>query len=137
MKPPRLHAIAAAVALLVISIKSGAAETMQPIKDPLSYPLKQYGLMLGTALLGGLVSWYAKVRKGELAGASITQLIGELCTSAFAGLLTFWGCEAAGMSPLLTAALVGIAGHMGTRAIAWAEETAKRRFGGNEPEVHP
>lgn len=133
----RLRPIAAAALLVCAPVINWAADTAQVIKDPLNYPLRQYGFMLGTALLGGLVSWYAKVRKGDIQAASITQLIGELCTSAFAGLLTFWGCEAAGMSPLYTAALVGIAGHMGTRAIAWAEETAKRRFGGNEPEVHP
>ena len=98
-------------------------------KDPLSYPLKQYGLMLGTAILGGLVSWYAKVRKGELAVYNVMHLIGELSTSAFAGLLAFWGCEAMGLTPLVTASLVGIAGHMGTRAITWAEQLAARKFG--------
>lgn len=100
-----------------------------PAKDPWSYPLRQYGLMLGTALLGGFVSWYAKVRKGEIAAYNVMQLIGELSTSAFAGLLAFWGCEAMSLSPLITASLVGIAGHMGTRAIQWGEEFAAKRFG--------
>jgi hypothetical protein len=97
-------------------------------KDPLSYPLKQYGFVLAMALLGGLVGWYAKVRKGEAQAWNLTQLIGELSTSAFAGLLCFWLCELSGAPPLLAACLVGVAGHMGTRAIATFEAFAMRRW---------
>jgi peptidoglycan/LPS O-acetylase OafA/YrhL len=99
-------------------------------KDPLDYPIRQYGFMLGVALLGGLVSWWAKVRKGEARAWHLTGLVGELCTSAFAGLLAFWLCEWAATPPLLTASLVGISGHMGTRAITAFEEFAQKRYGG-------
>jgi LydA family holin superfamily III len=102
-------------------------------KDPLSYPLKQYGFMLATALLGGLVSWYAKLRKGEVSAWSVNHLVGELATSAFAGLLCFWICESAGFNPLITASLVGIAGHMGTRAITAFEGFAQRKWGTDAP----
>lgn len=102
-------------------------------KDPLDYSLKQYGLVLGIALLGGLVSWYTKVRKGEIPLWSIHHLVGELVTSAFAGLLCFWICEGAGLPPLLTAALAGIAGHMGAKAITMLEEWAGRRFAKDTP----
>lgn len=98
-------------------------------KDPLSYPLKQYGLMLGTALLGGLVSWAAKVRDGSVSAFNLMHLIGELCTSAFAGLICFWICESFGLAPLMTASLVGISGHMGTRAISAFEDFAQRKWG--------
>jgi hypothetical protein len=104
------------------------------LKDPLDYSLKTYGLILGVALLGGFVSWYAKVRKGELPGWSVNHLVGELATSALAGLLCFWLCEWANFDRLLTAALTGIAGHAGTRAIGFFEEAmakrAKRALGG-------
>ncbi len=98
-------------------------------KDPLNYPLRQYGLMLGTAILGCLVSWAAKVRAGTVNAWNIMHLIGELCTSAFAGLMAFWICESFGSPPLVTASLVGIAGHMGTRAIAMFEAYAEKRWG--------
>lgn len=98
-------------------------------KGPLDYSLKQYGMTLAIALLGGLVSWLAKVRKGEASAWNVMQLVGELCTSAFAGLMAFWLCEWSGAPPLLSAALTGIAGHMGTRAIAVFEEFAAKRFG--------
>lgn len=107
----------------------GAAHAAADDRSPLNYPLKQYALMLATALLGGLVSWYAKVKRGELRGWSLMQLIGELCTSAFAGLLCFWLCEFANTPQLVTVSLVGIAGHMGTRAIAGLESYAERRWG--------
>ena len=82
------------------------------------------------ALLGGLVGWAAKVRKGELPAWSINHLVGELATSALAGLLCFWICEWGGVAPLLTAALTGICGHMGTRALTMLEEWGKARFPG-------
>lgn len=115
------------VTLLLVWHLAGPA--LAQVKDPMSYPLKHYGFMLGTALLGGLVSWYAKVRKGDIRAWSLTQLVGELATSAFAGLIAFWVCEWMNSPPLLTASLVGIAGHMGTRAIQAFEAMAQRKWG--------
>lgn len=105
------------------------AHAQSTARSPLDYPLKQYGLILGIALLGGFVNWYAKVRKGEIPVFSLNHLVGELTTSAFAGLLCFWLCESAAISPLVTAALAGVAGHMGARAITALEEWAATRLG--------
>jgi hypothetical protein len=99
-------------------------------QDPLDYPVRQYGFMLGVALLGGLVSWIAKVRAGQASAYNVMQLVGELATSAFAGLIAFWICAWAGTPGPLTAALVGVSGHMGTRAIGLFETWAEKRFGG-------
>jgi hypothetical protein len=112
-----------------------AAMAQDKVRNPLDYSLKQYGLVLFFAMLGGLVSWYNKVRSGALPGWSINHLIGELCTSAFAGLLCFWICEWSGFPPLLTAALTGVFGHMGTRGISMFEEWASKKFGppGEQP----
>lgn len=98
-------------------------------RNPLDYSLKQYGLVLGFSLLGGLVAWYNKVRAGTIPGWSINHLIGELCTSAFAGLVTFWICEWMNFPPLLTAAMTGVMGHMGTRGVSLLEELAQKKFG--------
>lgn len=97
-------------------------------KGPLDYSLKQYGLILGVALLGGLVSWYGKVSRGVLPPWSIHHLVGELVTSSLAGLLCFWLCEWAGLAPLLTAALVGLSGHAGAKGIQLLEDWASKRF---------
>ena len=115
-------------ALLCLHLLMPAAAWAQgKLKDPLDYSLKTYGLILGVALLGGFVSWYAKVRSGALPGWSVSHLVGELATSALAGLLCFWLCEWAGFDRLLSAALTGIAGHAGTRAIALFEEAMAKR----------
>lgn len=97
-------------------------------KDPTTFSGKTWFFVLGMALLGGFVNWYGKVSRGELPMWSVNHLIGELCTSAFAGLLCFFICEWAGFPPLLTGALTGICGHMGTRAVTMFEGWAERKF---------
>ena len=54
--------------------------------------------------------------------------MGELFTSAFIGILTFWACEAMSVQPLVTAALAGMAGHAGVAGLLWAERIMKRFF---------
>jgi hypothetical protein len=103
-----------------------AAHAQTVIKTPISYSLQEYGFVLATALLGGLASWYMKVRKGELLAWNLSALIGELCVSAFAGLLAFWVCEALGVQPLVTAAVIGVSGHAGARGIAWLESLGQK-----------
>lgn len=99
-------------------------------RDPLEYSLREYGLVLALALLGGIVSFYAKVRAGQVAAWNVMHFVGELATSAFAGLLTFWLCESAGAPKLVTICMVGIAGHMGARAISAFEAWAYARWSG-------
>lgn len=106
-------------------------------KGPLDYSLTQYGFTLAVALLGGLVSWIHKVRKGEAQAWNLHQLVGELCTSSFAGLLAFWLCEGMGIPAIFGAALIGISGHMGTRAISAFETYALRRWGASPDQPPP
>ena len=97
-------------------------------RSPLSYSLREYGLILAIAMLGGFVRWYNAVRRGESAAYDLRILIGELFTSAFIGILTFWACEAMNVQPLITAALAGMAGHAGVSGLLWAERVLKRFF---------
>lgn len=103
------------------------AEALPSVKDPLNYPLRQYGFILAVSMLGGAVSFWTKMRAGDVKGSHIAALIGELTTSAFAGLLAFWICEYASVPPVLTAALAGLAGHAGGRGVAWLEDQARRK----------
>lgn len=98
----------------------------QTERDAFSYSLREYAVILGLSIAGGMVSWIAKMRRGEQSAASLQALIGELCTSAFAGLLTFWVCEYLGVHRLLVPAIVGVAGHLGTRLIDWAGDLLMR-----------
>lgn len=91
------------------------------LKTPISYSLQEYGIVLSTALLGGMASWYMKVRRGEILAWNLAALIGELCVSAFAGLIAFWLCEYVNLNPLLTSAIVGMSGHAGAKGLNWLE----------------
>ena len=98
-------------------------------KDPAAFGLLTYAWVIGLSVWGGFVSYYRKVSSGHLDKFQITVLMGELMTSGFAGVLTFWLAHAAGFNELITAALVGISGHMGTRAVTFLEGTLQSRFG--------
>lgn len=101
-----------------------------PEKDPTTYSLITYVWVSMLSIWGGIVNWLRKRREGQTRPFNVNELIGEIITSAFAGMLTFWLCEAAGISPLITAALVGISGHMGSRAIYQMESWAETKLGG-------
>lgn len=100
-----------------------------PEKDPTNYSMITYLWVIVLSAWGGTVNFMRKRKSGEARPFNIAELTGEVFTSGFAGVLTFWLCEAAGISPLITAALVGISGHMGGRAIFRLERWAEARFG--------
>lgn len=102
------------------------AHAQQTLRNPLQISLAEYGLMLGVAIFGGLVGWIRKVKSGELPPWSLAHLIGEMVTSAFGGLLTFWACTAIGLPMVVIAALAGMAGLAGSKGLALAERAAQR-----------
>lgn len=97
-------------------------------KDPTSYSLITYAWVFLLAMLGGLVNFMRKLQSGHARAFNVVEFIGEIVTSAFAGVITFWLCENAGMSPLVTAAFVGVSGHMGSRALFMIENWLKSKF---------
>lgn len=99
-----------------------------PEKDPTTYSWLTYIYVSILAGWGGLVSWLQKRALGVVRPFNVVELVGEIVTSAFAGIITFWLAEAAGIDPLVTAALVGISGHMGSKAIFQFETWAESKF---------
>ena len=99
-----------------------------PEKNPENYQLLTYLWVIGLASWGGVVSVMRKMKDGRARAFNIMELVGEIFTSAFAGILTFWLCESAGFSGLVTAAFVGISGHMGSRAIGMMENYFSKKF---------
>jgi hypothetical protein len=80
------------------------------------------------ALWGGTVSYISRVRRNN-APFSFVELIGEWTISAFAGIMTALICQELEFSLILTAALAGISGHMGGRAIYMLEQLVCKKMG--------
>lgn len=117
------HAAIVSLLMALSLIPAWAAE-----RDPLDYSPRSYGLVLVMSLLGGFAGWYAKVKKGEVHGASLFGLIGEMTTSSLAGLGAFLVCDYLGIALGLTAAIAGLAGYMGGRAIEFAEQWLQKQI---------
>lgn len=97
-----------------------------PKHDPTTFSLITYGWVIVLAMWGGLASFIAKNKAGKARPFNVAELIGELVVSGLVGVLTFYLCTWANIDPLLAAALVGISGHMGSRAMAYFERYAER-----------
>lgn len=104
-----------------------------PEKDPFNYTLITYFWVFILSMWGGVVSFFQKVRDGKTRASNIMEFFGELSTSAFVGLATFYLCEFGGVDRLLTAVFVAVSGHMGTKAVylleLGAERFAKHKIG--------
>jgi hypothetical protein len=98
-------------------------------KDPAAYSIVTYAWVLFLSIWGGAVSFIRRVKAGDSRPHNLVEFIGEIVTSAFAGVITFYLCEAAGISGLVTAVLVATTGHMGTRAIYQIERLVEKRLG--------
>lgn len=77
------------------------------------------------AWFGGIVNYIRKLQTGEVDRFNITEFIGDMIISAFSGVIAFFICQVAGYNDWLTAAIVGISGHMGSRAIFWLEKALR------------
>lgn len=87
-----------------------------------------YIWLLMLALWGGTASYVSRIRKDKTP-FSIFELIGEWSISGFAGLITALICAEFNYSFYITAALAGIAGHMGGRAVVLFEQVFANRIG--------
>lgn len=96
-----------------------------PEKDPLSYTALTYGWVVLLASWGGMAGYIRKIKSGH-SRPSISELIGELCISGFVGVMTFYFCEAAKVNQVISAGLIGISGHMGSRGIMIMENVSER-----------
>lgn len=91
-----------------------------PDKDPTSYSILTYAWVITLSAIGGIISYLKKAKR-----FSPIEFLTEVLTAGFVGIITFWLCEQAAIDPLTTAALVGVSGHMGSRALFMLEKTFK------------
>lgn len=107
-------------------------EEIVPEKDPNNYSAIGIAIahvwVLLLSILGGAVSYVHRVRTGMTRRFNLPELIGDMFISGFVGIITFYLCQWAQFDDFLTAAFVGIAGHMGSRALFLAEKIIERRI---------
>lgn len=98
------------------------------IKDPSSIAPATYAWVLVLSLWGGIAHHLRRQKAGLATRNFWLELLCDLTYSSFCGLLTFFLCEASQIAPMQTAAMVGVAGHMGSRLIHAAEILIVRRL---------
>ncbi len=97
-----------------------------PEKNSLDYQVFAYAWVIFLSVWGGAASYVRRVRSMTHPRYSIFEFFGECCISAFVGLLTFFLCQAADLSLMLTACFIGISSHMGSRALLIGEQVLER-----------
>jgi hypothetical protein len=98
-------------------------------KLPISWPQVWTACwILVLAGWGGLANFWRKRMSGQARPFNLAELAGEICISGFAGVVTYFLATAAGINELVVAALVGISGHAGSRAIFGIEKMLDRKF---------
>lgn len=117
-------------------IGAALAQATADTRTPFSYNWITYAWVLIWAAAGGFVSFIQKVKAGQARAFNFAEFLGEIFTSAFVGLLTFWLCEAAGLGQLISAVFISITGHMGSRALFLAEQLFVKWLG-NRLDIKP
>ena len=102
-------------------------------KGVLDYNWLTYAWVLLLSTWGGVASFINKVRAGKVRPFNVAELVGEVMISGFVGVLTFWLCEEANMSELVTAVCIGVSSHMGTRGLFRLEQFIAKRIGLDAP----
>jgi hypothetical protein len=104
-----------------------------PVQSAFAEFIKNTGLnyvwLIFIALWGGTANYLSRIKRDKLP-FSMIELIGEWFISGFAGVITAYMCYSLAWDFYLTAAVTGIAGHMGGRAIYLMESYFARKFGG-------
>ena len=83
---------------------------------------------LALAMWGGVANYAARVKAGTVAGWSIFELAGDMVISGFVGTLAYVTCKEFGVTEGITAATVGVAGHLGSRTVFIVERVLRAKF---------
>jgi hypothetical protein len=90
-------------------------------KDPNTWTWGTWALATCIPIAGGIVNWYHKVKRGHTRAFNLIELIGEIFTSGFVGLMVFLGLSSLEYPIGLCAAASGVSGHMATRLLFLVE----------------
>jgi hypothetical protein len=81
------------------------------------------------SIWGGTVHTIKKVRDGIIERFTFKEWVYDVITSAFIGVITYALCKYAGFGEWLSAAMIGMASHQGTRALLIIEQAITKRLG--------
>jgi hypothetical protein len=90
--------------------------------------LLPWAWVAGLSLLGGVASFLQKMKTGHVRAWNFTEFVGEITAAGLTGIITANLCDAAATSPAMKYALVGIASHMGSRALFKLEALFTAKF---------
>jgi hypothetical protein len=79
------------------------------------------------SLWGGFINYLGRIRQGAMR-FSLVELAIELAISSFAGLTVGLMALSLHVSPLMTLAMAGLAGHAGGRTVFFLDRWYKRRL---------
>ncbi len=99
-----------------------------PEKDPTTWALGTWILALSMAVGGGLVNWYARIKRGHARAFNFVELIGEIFTSGLVGLGIFMLLSSWDQPAGACAAAAGVSGHMATRLLFAVERAIERQL---------
>lgn len=103
-----------------------------PIKDPTTWSLATWALVIIVGMMGGMVRWLRSVKYGHPRAFNWFEGAIELLTSAFISVLTVLGMTSLGFDIGIAAALGGVASHYGIRSIYLAQDVIKRKVSGTK-----
>lgn len=101
---------------------------MNSNESPETISVLSYLVVLIISAWGGMVNFLHKSIVVKRIAFNLIELVAEICISCFAGVVVFFICLEYKVDPLATAALVGIAGHMGSKLIFKLESYVTRKF---------
>ncbi len=81
------------------------------------------------SMWGGVAGYIRKIKQGVTKRFSITELLGEIVVSSFVGVITYFLCKSSGIDGMISAAIIGLSGHMGSRAIYMIEVFMRKKAG--------
>lgn len=99
-----------------------------PDKDPTTWALGTWVLAISMAIGGGLINWYARIKRGHARAFNFVELIGEIFTSGLVGLGIFMLLSSWDQPAGACAAAAGVSGHMATRLLFAVERAVERQL---------
>ena len=99
-----------------------------PDKDPANWAFATWVLALSMAVGGGVINWYARIKRGHSRAFNFVELIGEIFTSGFVGLGVFMILSSWDQTAGLCAAAAGVSGHMAPRLLFAVERAIERQL---------